>query len=84
MFTIDEFHDLLRLLREHPDWRDELRRQVLADEMLNLPKATQTLTERVDQLTQGMVQLTERMDQLTERMAASSWPHGAWVKPLAA
>ena len=36
--------------------------------MLNLPKATQTLTERVDQLTQGMVQLTERMDQLTERM----------------
>ena len=68
MFTIDEFHDLLRLLREHPDWRDELRRQVLADEMLNLPKATQTLTEHVDQFAERMVQLTERVDQLAERM----------------
>ena len=75
MFTIDEFHDLLRLLREHPDWRDELRRQVLADEMLNLPKAMQTLaedmvqlTERVDLLTKNMVQLTERVDQLTAQV----------------
>ena len=68
MFTIDEFHDLLRLLREHPDWRDELRRQVLADEMLDLPKAMQKLTERVDQLTERMDQLTERVDQLAGRM----------------
>ena len=68
MFTIDEFHDLLRLLREHPDWRDELRRQVLADEMLDLPKAMQTLTERVDQLTQRVDQLAGRMNQLAGRM----------------
>ena len=36
--------------------------------MLNLPKAMQTLTERVDQLAERMNQFTERMNQLAGRM----------------
>jgi hypothetical protein len=28
-FTVSDFRDLIRLLEEHPDWRDELRRVLL-------------------------------------------------------
>ena len=28
-FTADEFHDLIRLVESHPEWRAELRRLVL-------------------------------------------------------
>ncbi len=36
-FTVEDFHDLLRILQERPDWREELRRQVLTEELLSLP-----------------------------------------------
>jgi hypothetical protein len=38
-FTIDDFPDLLRLLEAHPEWRAELRRVLLGDEILALPAA---------------------------------------------
>ena len=36
-FTVGDFQDLLRLLRDHPEWQAELRRHVLSDEVLQLP-----------------------------------------------
>jgi hypothetical protein len=36
-FTVEEFRDLLRILDERPEWRAELRRLVLTDELLALP-----------------------------------------------
>src|SRR5438045_1113947 len=36
-FTMQDFHDLLRLLEAHPEWRADLRRYVLSDEFLELP-----------------------------------------------
>lgn len=75
MFTVSDFRDLVHLLDQHPDWREELRRLVLTDEVLSIPNtmhelaAAQRGTEaRMDQLAERMDQLTERMDQLTERM----------------
>lgn len=32
--TIQDFGDLVRLLEEHPEWRAELRRLVLPEELL--------------------------------------------------
>jgi hypothetical protein len=36
-FTVGDFQDLVRLLREHPEWQAELRRQILSKEGLRLP-----------------------------------------------
>ena len=74
-FTVEEFSDLVRLLEERPEWRVELRRLVLTDELLSLPglvrdlaEAQRRTEERIDQLAQRMDQLAQRMDQLAQRM----------------
>jgi hypothetical protein len=36
-FEVADFQDLIQLLREHPDWRDELRTLLLTQELLTLP-----------------------------------------------
>ena len=36
-FELRDFQDLVRLLREHPDWREELRALLLTQELLTLP-----------------------------------------------
>jgi hypothetical protein len=33
-FELGDFQDLVRLLREHPDWREELRALLLTQELL--------------------------------------------------
>jgi cell division protein FtsB len=82
-FELRDFQDLVRLLREHPDWREELRALLLTQELLTLPifvrelaagqerliETVAQLTVRLDQLTARMDQLTARMDQLTETVA---------------
>ncbi len=81
-FTVNDFQDLLALLGTHPEWRSELRRLVLADELIDLPglvrdlaavqlrtdQQLQVLTERVEALGQRMDQLTERVEALGQRM----------------
>jgi len=44
-FSVEEFRDLLRLLEERPEWRADLRRVVLTDELLALPSLVRKLTE---------------------------------------
>ena len=39
MTTINTIQDLHRILRENPEWRDELRRTLLTEDLLNLPAA---------------------------------------------
>ena len=81
-FTIEDFRDLIGLLGQHPEWRTELRRWVLSDDLLALPQTMHELAEaqrrtedqvgqlaaRMDELAQRMDQLAQRMDQLTVRM----------------
>ena len=49
-FTADEFHDLVRIVEAHPEWRAELRRLVLTDELLALPEQVGALTREVTAL----------------------------------
>ena len=80
-FSVEDFHDLLRLLEERPEWRAELRRVVLSEDVLRLPEQLaqarqetdrrfQELAARVEALAEQIAALTERMDALTERMDA--------------
>jgi chromosome segregation ATPase len=76
-FTVADLQDLLRLIDQHPEWRAELRRHVLSDELLELPGLVRqqaehlaSIAERMDQLTQRIDALTQRMDELAQRMDA--------------
>jgi len=46
-FTVKDFHTLVRLLEQHPEWRAELRRLLFTDDVLLLPRAFGELSERV-------------------------------------
>ncbi|MCS6848057.1 MAG: hypothetical protein RMN52_10115 [Anaerolineae bacterium] len=74
-FTVNDYRDLYRLLEEHPEWRADLRRLLLADDILELPRITRELAElqrataaNIEQLTVRLNQLTERVDQLAVRL----------------
>jgi predicted nuclease with TOPRIM domain len=74
-FTIEDFRDLIQLLGQHPEWRTELRRWVLSDDLLALPQTMHEIAqaqlrseERIGQLAARMGELTQRMDQLTARV----------------
>ena len=73
-FTVREFRDLIRILEEHPEWREELRRQVLSEELLRLPEELAAFRaearERMDRLEQALIALTARVEELTARVDA--------------
>ena len=48
-FTVAEFHDLVRLVTERPEWRAELRRLVLTEELLALPDQVARLRRDTEQ-----------------------------------
>jgi len=64
-FTVDEFHDLIRLVEAHPEWRAELRRLVLTDALLALPEQVGVLTREITTLATTQQRLEEQMTMLT-------------------
>ncbi len=76
-FTVQDYQDLVRLLQEHPEWREELRRSLFSEDLLALPmivrqlaEAQQRTEERLNILTQRVDALTQRVDALTQRVEA--------------
>ncbi len=67
-FRVEDFHDLVRLIEQRPEWRAELRRLVLSEELLELPDIVRNLAEQMVVLTARVDQLTARVDQLAEQM----------------
>ncbi|MCS7066511.1 MAG: hypothetical protein NZL85_09630, partial [Fimbriimonadales bacterium] len=47
---IETFEDFLRVLREHPEWLDEIRRLILTEELLRLPLRFEALQARIEAL----------------------------------
>ena len=81
MTTINTMQDLTRLLRENPEWRDEIRRELLTEELLELPQRfaeyarvtdlrLDVIERKVDTLTDNLNALTGRVDALTENVNA--------------
>lgn len=69
-FTVREFRDLLRLLREKPEWREELRKAILTDELLELPEIVRRLAEKVDALADEVRALAQQNRELAQRVDA--------------
>jgi|YNPNPStandDraft_1061719.scaffolds.fasta_scaffold14530_3 cell division protein FtsB len=57
-YQIETIHDLIRILKDQPEWKEELRRLILTEELLALPSAFERfrqeefkpLVERVDRI----------------------------------
>lgn len=75
VFRVEDFHDLVRLLEERPEWRAELRRLVLTEELLAMPEQLaalrleterrfQALATRVEALTTQVSTLTGHVSEL--------------------
>lgn len=81
-FEVTDFRDLVRLLEEHPEWRADLRRLVLTDELLELPAIVRDLAEQLSALTKRVDALTRAVDNLTEIVRVLVNDVG-WLKGLA-
>ncbi len=69
-FDVRDFHDLVRLLEAHPEWRAELRRLILSDELLRLPELVRELAEAQDRTQRQLEELTRRLEELAARVEA--------------
>ncbi len=58
-FTVADFPHLLRLLEQHPEWRAELRRLVLTDDLLGLPALVRGLAEAQTRTEARVAELAE-------------------------
>src|SRR6266581_741450 len=58
-FTVQDFHDLVALVTQHPEWRAELRRLVLTEELLALPQIVRDLAEAQQRTERQIAQLVE-------------------------
>ncbi len=77
-FTVREYRDLLQLLNEHPEWREELRRTLLSDDFLALPQIVRELAEaqkrteqRVEELAEAQKRTEQRLEELAEAQRKS-------------
>lgn len=69
-FSTDDFSTLVRLVEEHPEWRGNLRRLLLSDELLLLPEQFAQFRAQTDlqfrELGAALGRLTEQVQKLTE------------------
>ena len=63
-YPILTFADILRALKEHPDWLEELRKLILTAELLELPKKVDELLKRVEKLEHDVEILKQDVEQL--------------------
>jgi hypothetical protein len=67
-FTVREFHDLIGLLEQHPEWRAELRRLLLTEEVLTLPQAVRELAEAQRRTEQQVAELAAAQRRTEQRV----------------
>jgi hypothetical protein len=51
--SIRDFRDFITILQSHPEWRDDLRREILTEELLNLPYQMTQLAAHVRELVEA-------------------------------
>lgn len=70
--TINTMQYLTRLLKGNPEWRDEVRRELLTEELLQLPQRfaeyTKVTDKRLDNIEQKLDTLTGRVDTLADEV----------------
>lgn len=65
-FTAEDFQQLTQLLDERPEWRAALRRILLTDEILEMPRVLGVLAAAQQRTEDGLQRLGARVDSLAE------------------
>ncbi len=69
-FEVDDYLDLIRLLQEHPEWRAELRRLLLTEELLALPELVRDLVHAQRQTQEHLAALAEAQRRIEQQVEA--------------
>ncbi|MCI0529347.1 MAG: hypothetical protein L0Y56_18060 [Nitrospira sp.] len=69
-FTVSDYTDLVRLLAEHPEWRSELRRVILSEDLLTMPEAQRRTEGHLEALAEAQRRSEERLASVEERLAS--------------
>jgi hypothetical protein len=69
-FTVQDYTDLVRLLNEHPEWRADLRRLILSEELLTLPEIVRELAEAQRRTEEQVRALAEAQQRNEARLAS--------------
>jgi len=67
-FTVHDFHDLVVLLEQHPEWQAELRRLILTKDILELPQIVQKISITIQELAEAQKRTEESLNKLTTRV----------------
>lgn len=51
-FTVEDLTDLIAILEQRPEWREQLRQILLTKEILELPQLVERIARAVDRLVQ--------------------------------
>ncbi len=84
MIDYAEFRDWIDTLYRHPEWRQELRRLVLTDEILELPQLVRELVEAQKRTEQRVDRLAEEQQKLWVAVGGLQRIIGASVEDEAA
>ena len=68
-FTVEHFHDLVRLLEENPAWRADMRRLLLTEELLALPALVAKLAEAQQRMEARFGRVEDDLDVLKRDVA---------------
>ncbi len=67
MVTINTAEDPLRALRENPEWKDAVRREILSEELMNLPSRFDQFAAKTEQFIAGTEEFTAEQTQFNAR-----------------
>lgn len=73
-FTVEDFRDIVRIIEQHPEWRAELRRLVLTEELLSLPQLVRELGEaqkRTEERLEELADAQKRTEKIIGELAES-------------
>lgn len=65
-FTVQDYHDLVKLLAAQPEWQADLRRLLLSEDFLALPSIVRELAEAQKRTEQRLERLEAVVQELAE------------------
>ncbi len=86
-FGVSDFHELVSLLEQHPEWRRELRLLLLSDELLALPDLVRDMAEgqkRTDETVRELVESQKRTDEIVRELVQSQKRTDEQIRQLTA
>ena len=84
-YKISNFADLMQALKENPEWLEELRRMILTQELLELPKKFENfrhrVEERFDAIEKQVQEAKKKADAIEKKLDKDVWSlKGMWME----